>query len=119
MTSFLLLLTSVLLGSLGQFLFRLGMKSFGQVSASDVFKQLFSILLTPQIFSGFVLFGLSSILWLSVISKNQLSYAYPMVSMGYILTLILSRLFLNEHIGIYRIVGTLFIISGVAIIAKS
>lgn len=119
MSNFILLLVSVIFGATGQFLFRMGMKSYGQVSAAGVFKQLFAIILTPQIFSGFILFGISSILWLSVISKSQLSYAYPMVSMGYVLTLILSWLFLNEHINIYKIIGTIFIMSGVIFISRA
>jgi drug/metabolite transporter (DMT)-like permease len=114
-----LILISVILGATGQFLFRFGMKSYGQVSAAGVFSQLFSIIFKPAIFIGFILFGMSSIIWLSVISKNQLSYAYPMVGLGYILTLVLSYLFLNEQVGLYRILGTLLIVSGVMIISKS
>jgi drug/metabolite transporter (DMT)-like permease len=119
MSNFILLLTSVAFGATGQFLFRMGMRSYGQVSAFGAFRQIVSIVLTPSIFVGFALFGISSILWLSVISKYQLSYAYPMVSMGYVLTLILSQLFLNEQINTYRILGTCLIVSGVVFISKS
>jgi len=119
MSNFTLLFVSVVLGATGQFLFRLGMKSYGQVNIDGVFRHLFNIVTRPVIFLGFILFGLSSILWLSVISKSQLSYAYPMVSMSYILTLILSSLFLNEQINTYKIVGTIFIISGVIFISRS
>jgi drug/metabolite transporter (DMT)-like permease len=119
MASLMLLVVSIIFGATGQFLFRLGMKSYGQVNAAGVFSQLFIIVFKPLIFTGFVLFGLSSILWLSVISKYQLSYAYPMVSIGYILTLILSKVFLNEQINLYRMIGTLLIVSGVFFISKS
>lgn len=119
MSNFILLLVSVAFGATGQFLFKVGMQSYGQVSAVGAFRHLTSIIITPQVFSGFVLFGLSSVLWLSVISKSQLSYAYPMVSMGYVLTLIMSRVFLNEQVGFYKIIGTILIISGVLFISKS
>ncbi|HBM76431.1 MAG TPA: hypothetical protein DD429_12885 [Clostridiaceae bacterium] len=119
MLNFILILTSVILGAFGQFLLRVGMKSYGQVSVLGAFKQLFSIIFTPSIFMGFILFALSSILWLSVISKNQLSYAYPMVGIGYIFTMILSKLFLNESIGAFKIIGTLLIISGVFFMSRS
>lgn len=119
MSSYILLIVSVMFGALGQFLFRLGMRAYGQVSATGAFRQLVSIVMTPSIFAGFVLFGLSSILWLSVISKYQLSYAYPMVSIGYVLTMILSRLFLNEQISIYRMIGAVFIVSGVIFVSRS
>lgn len=119
MLNFSILLLSVAMGATGQFLFRLGMRSYGQVSASGAFRQLFSIVFTPAVFIGFVLFGMSSVIWLSVISKSELSSAYPMVSLGYILTLILSKLFLNEQIGIFKILGTLFIVCGVAFISRA
>lgn len=119
MANFAMLLISVALGAAGQFLFRLGMKSYGQVNAGGVFKNLFSIIFTPAIFVGFVLFGLSSIIWLSVISKNQLSYAYPMVSIGYIITFLLSAFLLHEDFGPFRIIGGALIILGVIFIAKS
>lgn len=119
MPGFILLLVSVILGAGGQFLFKLGMKSFGELSISGVFHQLISIILTPSISGGFILFGLSSVLWLSVISRYQLSYAYPMVSLGYVVTIILSGLFLNEQLNIYRIIGASLIISGVLFVSKS
>lgn len=119
MFNFALLLLSVAMGATGQFMFRLGMRSYGQVSAGGAFRELFSIVLTPTIFIGFILFGMSSIIWLSVISKSELSSAYPMVSLGYILTLILSKLFLNEQIGIFKILGTVLIVCGVAFISRT
>lgn len=119
MGNFIILLISVAMGATGQFLFRLGMKSYGQVSAAGAFRQLFSIVFIPAVFIGFIMFGMSSIIWLSVISKSQLSYAYPMVSIGYILTLILSKVFLNEQVSPIRAFGTILIICGVLFISKS
>jgi drug/metabolite transporter (DMT)-like permease len=89
------------------------------VGAVGVLRQLPSILLTPSILIGFILFGISSLLWLSVISKNQLSYAYPMVGLGYVIILILSRVFLNEAINSWRIIGVACIVGGVILISKS
>lgn len=118
MLNFALLLLSVAMGATGQFLFRLGMKSYGQVSAGGAFRELFSIALTPAIFIGFILFGMSSVVWLSVISKSELSSAYPMVSLGYVLTLVLSKVFLNEQISMFKVLGTVLIICGVIFISR-
>lgn len=119
MFNFAMLLLSVAMGAAGQFLFRLGMKSYGQVSAMGAFHEFFSIVFTPSIFIGFMLFGMSSVIWLSVISKSELSSAYPMVSIGYIITLFLSKVFLNEQVGIFKILGTVLIVCGVIFISKS
>lgn len=119
MANLAVLLLSVALGACGQFLFRVGMKGYGVVNTGGVFKNLLGIVLTPAIFCGFLLFGLSSIIWLSVISKNQLSYAYPMVSVGYMITFLLSYFVLHESFGLFRIIGGALIILGVLFIAKS
>jgi EamA-like transporter family. len=48
----------------------------------------------------------------------ELSVAYPMLSIGYILIMLISYFLLNEPIGIYKIIGTLLIICGIYFISK-
>jgi drug/metabolite transporter (DMT)-like permease len=119
MRDFLLILVSVMLGSTGQFLFKKGMQAFGQVTVTDIWAQLVKILLIPYIPLGFLCFGVSSILWLVVVSKMELSYAYPMVSLGYLIVVLASWLFLGEHLSLLRIVGVALICVGVALVSKS
>jgi drug/metabolite transporter (DMT)-like permease len=72
-----------------------------------------------KLFLGFTLFGLSSVVWLVVLSRVELSFAYPMVSMGYILTLLISWKFLGECISPMRWIAVCVICAGVAMLAKS
>ena len=118
MKDFLLILVSVMLGSTGQVLFKLGMQTFGQVSAANVWAQLVRIMLVPYIPLGFLCFGVSSILWLVVISKLELSYAYPMVSLGYVFVILASWLLLDETLSLPRIAGIVLICVGVAFLKK-
>ncbi len=119
MRNFVIIMASVCMGAIGQLLFRVGMKKVGPVSIVRVWAMLFKILTVPEVFIGFMLFGISSILWLSVISRNQVSYAYPMVSLGYILVLVLSALWLHEPISIAKVFGVLIIGLGVITISYS
>lgn len=109
-------LFSILLGATGQFLFRVGMLHYGRVSVENIWQQLFKIIFTPAIFSGFICFGVSSILWLVVISKWELSYAYPMVALGYVLAIFYGTFFLHESANIYKLFGSALILIGITIL---
>lgn len=109
-------LVSILLGATGQFLFRLGMVEYGNVTVTGIWRQLGSILLTPAIFIGFACFGVSSILWLVVISRWELSYAYPLVSLGYVIAILYGTLLLHEQITLPKILGCLLILAGMSVL---
>jgi drug/metabolite transporter (DMT)-like permease len=107
---------SIALGATGQFLFRAGMIKVGKVTLHSIWSQLFHIIFTPAILLGFLCFGLSSILWLIIISRWQLSFAYPLVALGYIIVIGYGTVFLQETLDLPRIIGSLFIISGIGIL---
>ncbi|MBC2425350.1 SMR family transporter, partial [Clostridium beijerinckii] len=64
-------------------------------------------------------YGLSFLLWIKVLSKVELSYAYPMVSLGYVLVMLFSYFIFKENITPLRILGIAFIILGVILVARS
>ena len=114
-----LILLAVLLGATGQVIMKMGMKIYGEVSATSVWGQLVPILKVPQVFLGFVCYGLSAVLWIAVVSNVDLSLAYPMVSVAYVLVFVASWLFLGESINVTRIVGLAIIVAGVLVISRS
>lgn len=116
-----LILISVSLAVLGQFFLKKGMLDIGEIPLNfgtplfllgKVFKNL-------KLFFGFSLFGLSAVTWLVVLSRAELSFAYPMVSMGYILTLFISWKFLGEVISPMRWLGVVIICVGVFFLSRS
>lgn len=109
-------LLSILLGATGQFLFRLGMLHYGKVTVTGIWRQLGSIVLTPAIFIGFMCFGISSILWLVVISRWELSYAYPLVALGYVMATLYGTLLLHEMLTLPRILGSFLILAGISVL---
>lgn len=109
-------LLSIFLGATGQFLFRVGMLSYGKVNLSGIGRQIWQIIFTPAILLGFICFGISSILWLVVISRWELSLAYPMVAFGYLLAIIYGTVFLHETLNLGKILGCLFILTGISVL---
>ena len=109
-------LISIVLGATGQFLFRLGMLHYGKVSVTGIWGQLGSIIITPAIFLGFACFGVSSILWLVVISRWELSYAYPLVALGYVMAVLYGTLLLRETLTLPKIVGCVLILAGISVL---
>ncbi len=74
---------------------------------------------TPIVLLGFFMYGLSSLVWLFILSKLPLSLAYPLVSMGYVLVVFFSWLLLREHVNVTRMIGVGVICLGVALLALS
>lgn len=118
MKQFLLILVSVILGSIGQVLLKLGANKLGSLSLAlhTFWQDFWRLAKTPEIISGLFLFGLSCLLWIKVLIRDELSYAYPMVSLGYINIAVLSYLLFNEAFTISKIMGIALIIAGVFVL---
>jgi len=114
---FILAFLSISLGSFAQFLLKIGVNSI-QKNSVNLNQVLKSTLVNTHIWLGLICYGLSMIFWLFVLSKMELSKAYPLVSIGYIFTLILGFFFLGETIDIIKISGITLIIIGVILLTK-
>jgi len=114
-----LIILAVMLGATGQIVMKKGMQIYGEVSAGSVWGQLIPILKTPQVLAGFICYAVSSVLWIAVVSNFDLSLAYPMVSLAYVVVFVASWLFLGEQISTLRIAGLLIIVAGVVVISRS
>lgn len=116
-TTIILALLSVSLGSVGQFLLKVGVNSIGGFSlgrnwVTSIVRTIFEI----HIFCGIILFVSSMMLWLVVISKTELSKMYPIVSISYALVALLSHFFLKESLPPLRIAGIAVILVGVVLV---
>ena len=119
--AFLLLLLAISLSVTGEFLLKSGMNQVGLLSLSpEAFllglKRAFS---TPQVLGGFAFIFAGSIIWLAVLSRVDLSWAYPMLSLGYLFVVLTSWFFLGESFSLLRLAGTLFVCLGVFLIFRS
>ena len=114
------IITSVLLNALAQILLKAGMKNFSNIDLkNNVIQTVMSIAINPYIICGFISYGISILLWLWVLSKVDVSYAYPFQALGYIVVTILAWLLFQENINLTRIIALIFITLGLIILALS
>ena len=95
-------------------------KGLGNISLD--FGNIYSILnafYEPLVLLGLILIASSSVIWLSILSKSEISYAYPMFSIGYIIISLIGLFYFNENINIIRWAGIFIICFGVFLMSKS
>jgi drug/metabolite transporter (DMT)-like permease len=117
--NYLIMATSIGLAIAGQLLMKRGMMAFGTFPVSQMLVNIIPMFLNPWVFIGFVCFGLSSIFWLVVLSRMELSLVYPMVSVAYVIVALFSWYFFKENLTLIRWAGILVIILGVILISRS
>lgn len=113
-----LIFTSVIIGIAGQLLMKQGVSQIGDFS-EGLINFLYHAILSPWVIAGLVGYAIGTAIWLMLLSKVEVSYAYPMLSLGYIFLLIFASLFLGEHISFIRIIGVILIVIGVVLITRS
>ena len=116
----LLIFIPVTAAAVGQMILKIGMTQVGELKFSDgiisMFWRTFSNL---YVLGGLAFFGVNAMLWLVVLSREKLSFAYPMVAFAYIVTILLAKFVLHEDIPALRWAGLATIIVGILMIAKS
>lgn len=122
MKNILMILFCVLLGSAGQLSLKHGLTAVGRFGGTDpahIAGQFVRAFMNPFVLGGFLLYGISSLVWMMIISRVPLSLAYPMISIGYVVVVVLSRVLFHEHVSAMRFAGTLVICAGVVLISRS
>lgn len=116
-----LILAGVALNAAAQLLLRQGMLTIGTFSldGATLWALLPRVALSPWILAGLTSYVLSVGLWLVVLSRVEVSVAYPMVSLGYVITVLLARVLFNEAVSPQRLLGVLVIMVGVWLVARS
>lgn len=116
-----LIIVTVMLNVAGQMAMKRGMNAVGAISF-DVNRLPAIALRTltqPYVLIGIAAYGLSSVFWLVILSRVDLSYAYPALSLGYVLIVIVSWLLLNESVTASRLIGVFVVCGGVILVARS
>jgi len=114
----LFLVIAIALGAFGQVALKQGMSKVSLGSGAGMAVGVFRAIFTPYVFLGFLLYAISSCFWLVVISKWNLSYAYPMIAIGYVGVVFLSRIFFKEHVTPMQWVGIVLMCGGLAIVTR-
>lgn len=114
-----LLVISISLAIAGQLLMKQGMMIFGRFPVTQLIANLLPMFFQPYVFLGFCCFCISSVFWLVVLSRIDLSFAYPMVSIAYVVVAIFSYFIFKENISLLRWIGIITICAGVFLISRS
>lgn len=86
--------------------------------AYDKIIYLIKLVFNPWVLSGLLAAFIAGLSWILAMSKLQLSYAYPFISLTFVFVLMFSSLLFYEPITWQKVLGLAFIILGVCISAN-
>lgn len=121
MNTFFIAILSIGLSVAAQFSLKAGMSSS---AVRDILEQAFTfrtivgVLSEKFVVGGFLLYGLGAVVWLAVLSKWDVSRAYPLVGLGFVFTLGVG-IIAGEHVTMARVIGVGLICGGVYLVARS
>jgi drug/metabolite transporter (DMT)-like permease len=120
-TAFSLLLTGVLLNAAAQLFLKAGTLRIGEFAFSldNIIPVGWQLATQPFIVAGVCCYGISLIVWIMGLSRVPVSIAYPMLSIGYIVSAIAAWYLFGESLTAQKMFGIGFIIIGVYLVAKS
>ncbi|WP_085520534.1 EamA family transporter [Tuberibacillus sp. Marseille-P3662] len=85
----------------------------------DKFLFLFKLVFDPFVFSGLAAAFVAALFWMAAMTKFAISYAYPFMSLSFVLVVFLSAMVFNESIGWLKVIGLLLVISGLIVSSQS
>jgi multidrug transporter EmrE-like cation transporter len=119
--SFGLILLGVLLNAAAQLLLKAGTNAVGrfEFSAVNILPVGMKLAFEPHIMGGIACYVVSLVVWIMGLSRVEVSIAYPMLSIGYVLNALAAWYLFGESVTMTRLVGIGVIIIGVYIVARS
>lgn len=115
----LLILASVSTNALAQLLLRWAARQGLAPAGGWTVAAFVELLFRPGITGGLACYALSLVIWVTVLSRTEVSFAYPFLGIGFVLVTLVSALLLGEAVSVQRIAGTALIALGVAVLARS
>jgi multidrug transporter EmrE-like cation transporter len=114
------ILISVFLSVVAQILLKHGMSNSSVQAAlnSDALNAGITILTNISVVAGLAAYVSSAGIWLLVLSKIDVSKAYPFVGIGFIGTMMFAYWFLNEPLTLNKVIGTLLVLAGILLISQ-
>jgi multidrug transporter EmrE-like cation transporter len=119
--SFGLLMLGVFLNAVAQLLLKAGTNAVGQFEfhAQNIVPVGMKLALEPHILGGVACYVVSLVVWIMGLSRVEVSIAYPMLSLGYVLNAVAAWYLFGEAVSATRLAGIGVIIVGVYIVARS
>ncbi|CAN5379636.1 SMR family transporter [soil metagenome] len=118
--TFLFILTGVLLNACAQLLLKAGVRPLGTLTLdrSELWATATSVATQLPILAGLGCYVLSVVLWIVALSRVDVSVAYPMLSLGYVVNAVAAWWLFGEALGPARCIGMLLILAGVFVMSR-
>jgi multidrug transporter EmrE-like cation transporter len=119
--SFMLVLAGVLLNAAAQLLLKAGTNAIGAFAftADNLVPVGIKVASDPFIVSGLGCYAVSVVVWIMALSRVEVSLAYPMLSIGYVVNAVAAWYLFGEALTAQRMIGIATIIAGVFLVARS
>lgn len=117
-----LVFLSVIIGTIGQLCIKAAMLKIGPVAFStpaEMINSGWQIMRQPLIWVALPLYGIGFIIWAVVLSRLQLSFAYPLLAIGYLVNPLAAMVFFDEQIPPIRWIGIVVIMVGIVLVGRS
>lgn len=121
-STFLVIFTGVLLNSGAQLMLKAGARTLQGISltsGSSVLNTAMQAALHPWILAGLCCYFLSAGLWIVALTRVDVTVAYPLLSMGYVIAAVLAWQIFGEALTPGRIAGIAIILVGVVVLSRA
>ena len=110
--SFLLVFACTILGSVAQLLIKTGM------SPSHFSPHLLALLTDVPLIAGYTIYGINTLMMVLALKNGEMSMLYPIIALTYVWTTLASYTLLGEPSNVYKNVGIVTIVLGVAVMGR-
>ncbi len=119
--TFFLLCTGVLLNTAAQLLLKAGVQPLGAIElhSATLLSTLAKLAVRMPILAGLAVYVVSVVIWIVALSRVDVSIAYPMLSLGYVVNAVAAYWLFGEALGPTRLAGIAVILLGVCIVART
>jgi multidrug transporter EmrE-like cation transporter len=122
LTTFAFIISGVLLNAVAQVLLKAGTNAIGgaiNLTMSNAVETFVKVITQLPILGGLACYALSLVVWIMGLSRADVTIAYPMLSLGYVVAALGAWLFLGEAVSLQRLLAIGVILVGVALLARS
>ncbi|MCG6862067.1 MAG: EamA family transporter [Chromatiaceae bacterium] len=116
-----LVVTGVLLNAMAQLALKASVRGMGaiELSTAAALPTALKLSAEPWLWLGLILYVVSVTVWILALSRVDVSIAYPMLSLGYIVNAIVAWAWLGEDMNLAKVAGIGIIIFGVFVLARA
>lgn len=122
LSTFAFIITGVLLNAAAQLLLKAGTNAMGgaiHLNADNWFATGVKVATQAPILAGLVCYAVSLVVWIIGLSRTDVTLAYPMLSLGYVISALGAWMFLGEVVSAQRLLAIGVIMLGVLLLART